>query len=386
MKRRLYTLFVPVVFTVGYCLSINSIKAQVLDTPKDIVYLFTGDAAFDVRITDVTADKVLLKDDKGKVSGFTRSNVLMAFSQQGNFLIINELSTDLDSARRQVKAFLAAPLRSDGNDYLIIANPLSVKAARIVVDNNNIVNYKTPEGNSASINKNELLAILYRDGRHKLLKSPGEVAPLLAEVRPDLENGGKPIVKPNPDPAPPIVDSIATVAENKGNLLVLTDDEKEKYQESSLHRLDDFIVAVNTVTDRNRSNDEKDRAINDALKLFADGATIEVNSVKNPNPRPVSLKNYLNRLRVLPYRKTTVEWYEVNFVENLTPTADGLYEGTIAGEQRFTAQGANGRTVYSDVTRKNVRVRLSSYDKTIDGKASTRWHILLGNIKINVEN
>ena len=360
--------------------------AQVLDTPKDIIYLFTGDAAFDVRITDVSAEKVFLKDDKGKVSGFTRSNVLMAFSQQGNFLIINELSTDLDSAKRQLKTFLTAPLRSDGNDYLLIARPLSVKAARIVVDNNNIVNYKTPEGNSASINKNELLAILYRDGRHKLLRPASEVAPLLAELRPDLENGGKPIPKPDSDPIPPLVDSTATTAENKGDLLVLTDNEKEKYQESSLHRLDDFVVAINTITDRTRSNDEKDRAINDALKLFAEGATIEVNSLKNPNPRPVSLKNYLNRLRVLPYRKTSVEWYEVNFVENLTPTADGLYEGTITGEQRFTAQGANGKTVYSDVTRKNVRVKLSPYDKITDGKASTKWHILLGNIKINVEN
>lgn len=393
MKKTLPILCIQSVFTIAYWLLGNPASAQTQpkEVPQDVVYLFLGDQvqeALDTRIEGLTADKIMLRSGKGNVKSLSWTSVLMAFSRQGNFLVISELSTtDLDSAKRQLKAFTDAPLRSDGNDYLIVAKPLSVSAARIVVDNANVLNYKTIEGNSASINKNELLAILYRDGRHKLLKSPIEVAPYLAEIRPDIKNGGKPIAKATP--LPPPVDTTSVVAEkvleNKEGQMVLTNEEKEKYQESSLHRLDDFIVAINTITDKNRSEDEKDRAINDALRLFTKEATIQVNSVKNKNPRTLSIKNYLTQLRLLPYKRTTVDWVKVHFIENLTQTGDGSYEGIITGEQLFTAEGTGGKIVYSDATKKDVRVKLDQRPKIVNGKTSMKWHILLGNISVKSE-
>ncbi|GAB4002241.1 hypothetical protein GCM10028807_60470 [Spirosoma daeguense] len=378
------------IFTIHIIACLLAISPLFGQDNPNVIYFSEGDPAVDTRIVDLTSDKVVVRADGGRDKPFSRSRVVLAFNQKGNFLVIAELSPDLTQAKQQLQTFLDAPARKDGNDYLIKASPLSVVLGKISYDGD-VINYKTPQGNSATINKNELIAVLYRDGRHVLLKPVNEAAPLLAELRPDIENGGKPVTASKPvaadttatSPAPATLTESDKNNSGSGNKMTLTEEEKETYRQKSLARVDEFVNYINVITDKNSSNDEKDRAIEQALRLFIKGSTIEVTSSARTGSRTYRVDEYLNRLKRLPYLYTKVEWADTQFVQDLTQMPDGTYEGTISGQQRFTGYNANGQTKYSDVTQKDVRVKLDSYQKIIDGTSNLRWQTMLGNVSVS---
>jgi hypothetical protein len=79
-----------------------------------------------------------------------------------------------------------------------------------------------------------------------------------------------------------------------------------------------------------------------------------------------------------------LEWANVGYVKELKQEADGNYYGTITGEQTFIGLGDAGQPIYSDVTKKSVKVRLQSYQKQIEGAEQLNWELLLGSIGIEV--
>ncbi|RIV25420.1 hypothetical protein DYU11_08975 [Fibrisoma montanum] len=389
---------------------------------QDAIYFSNGDQLLNARITNLTGDKVTFSvEGNPKEHSFSRSRILMAFTKTGHFLLMSELATDLEQAKQQLRTFLEAPLRNDSKDYLIKAIPITVIPGEITYDSDELVNYKAVSGNSASINKDELLAILYKDGRHSIIALASDVAPILAEIRPTVFNGGKPVTSTTPappfsvtnvttaqadltatTPSKPVV--VEPVAAQPTDLtpskpvvtppphamfarprLTLTEEEKEGYRQKSLARVEDFVAYINIITDKNISNDDKDRAIAQATKLFMAGATVEVTSVSRPGSRTLSIGQYLTRLKLLPYKSTRIEWVQTKFVKDLSQEADGNYYGTIAGQQTFIGYDSNGKPVYSDSTAKNVRVKLESYQKVIDGQELDKWRVLLGNVSVETE-
>jgi hypothetical protein len=375
--------------SIYWLLTATSVFAQepVPNAPNDVIYLYNDEMVKGVQIVGITADKVLIREKNGKEISISKSKLLMAFNKQGNFIVINRLSQNLDSAKTQIQEFINAPISTDKCDFLIKLTPdLSlIPVARIAYNNANVINYVTQDGNSATINKSELAAILYRDGRHQLFGKASEIAPLLADIMPDIQNGCNVKVsttlKVNNVSRSLSTDTTASSVNRKP--VILTEEEKEKYRNNSLHRLDNFVNYINVITDKSRTNDEKDLAIIQAAKLFMTDATIEVTSTKRPGSRLLKVKDYLKRLKMLPYSFTRVEWYDVKFVQDITLTPDGTYEGTISGEQRFTGEGVGEKVIYSDSTQKEARVKLESYIKIQDNEPITKWHVMLGNIRVN---
>ena len=391
MKKRLYfsrlQLFVV-------CLLLITIAAQA----QDVIYFDNGDAAADVRLKGVTADKLIVQSNTStKESSFSRSKILLAFRKNGNYLLISELASDLTQAKQQVNDFLSSPPRSSEYDFLIKAAPLSVIPGQITYESDEIVNYKTTGGNAASISKNELVAIIHKDGHHLLIAQPGDAAPLLAEVRPDLANGGKAVEPPKPEPVQPKVDAAVAVAKPEerppvrstlpdtapSSTRTLNEEEKESYRQKSLQKVDEFTSYISIITDKDNSSSEKDLAIEQALKLFVDERQdVEVTSLKRAGSRKIPIREYLLRLKLLPYKFTKIEWVETKFIRDLTLENDGSYYGTVAGQQTFTGYDSNGKPLYSDVTDKNVRVKLAPYQKIIDAKMELKWRVLLGSIRV----
>jgi len=389
-------------FLTAACLLLSMVATTA--PAQDVIYFENiGGSLPNARIVSVTDDKIGLtvaRDGVQKDYTFGRERVLLAFTKAGNYLLVSELSKDVTLAQEQLQTFLNAPPRADGNDYLIRAVPLSVIPARISYESAEVVNYKTPSGNVASIGKGELIGILYKDGRHLLTVTAVEAAPLLTEVRASLNPEGKAAEPPTAivfgppaataEPAPseprPVATATPTTAPPlsapSGRTRVLTDDEKESYRQQSMQRVEEFVAYIGIITDKSRSNDEKDKAIGLARKLFLPEATVEVTSVNQPGSRRMPVGQYLNRLKLLPYMFTRIEWIQAKFVRDLTQATDGNYYGTIAAKQTFTGLGADGQVQYDDETEKNIRVKLEARQTIIDGQQIDKWRILLGDVSV----
>ncbi|MEI7581228.1 hypothetical protein [Runella sp.] len=360
---------------------------------QEAIYLNNGNS-FPFKLTEATEEVVKyseLKGDRVLKRSFRRENVLIAFNAAGGYLIIAGLSLDPQQANQQITDLYNKP--RDNYDILVKSNPFKVIVGNISYASDEIINYKTSQGISGSVNKNELAAIIYRDGRHELSMPITEAVPLLEKATPEIERlKNEPVSTPLPvqnevAAAAPVSETPKTTpAKSNRQKPVLDESELLSYREKSLRRVDEFVQYLNIITDKTLETDEKDKAIDQAAKLFLPDADIQVTSVNWSGIKTYPIKEYLKRLKLLPYNSTKIEWHEVNYVSELTQAGDGNYYGMISGTQTFTGYGTNNDDIlYSDVTRKNVKVKLQSYQKSVEGQQQLNWEVLLGNIGVAVD-
>lgn len=313
---------------------------------------------------------------------YHRKRFLVVFSSSGQFMVISELNESANKAQSQIEAFYKAPPRNVSQDLIIKSVPLTVITGNISYESDDVINYLTAEGNAASINKEEVATVIYRDGRHEILRDVVDVAPLLALAHKEIEKREREIIRKEQDKPQntAIVKKDAPPAPKEQAKPFLTDTEYKEYSAKGIRRVDEFTSYLRIIGDKTQKSEEKNKAVQQALSLFEPQATVAVSSAKGVKKYPV--KEYLNRLKLLPYAKINITWNEVKYVSELKQEADGNYYGTIAGQQVFEGYAANGKVAYGDITKKNIRVKLESYQKTIDGKDTVNWEVLLGNIGI----
>lgn len=397
MKQIILVLFLSVAFT-------PSLFAQ------DVIYTRNGNKLDNARITDLTDERVVFtvqQSDKLTTHSFQRDNVLVAF-RNGNFLIVKNLSSDLAQAKLELQKFLTTTAWS-GSDYLLRAIPSEVISAKISYENDAVVNYLTDKGKSASISKGELIAIFYNDGHVSMIRDPSEAIPFLATLpKPigsvNVQSGSAPPSTPKPSlstrqdiPSPtaagtPSVGAPPT-SEGKNNppsspaapisKVSLDASEYQSYRQKALDKVDEFANYLEIITNKSLSTYDRNQAINQAASLFMPAATIEVTSNSRPGARRYPIRTYLNNLKLLPYKSTKIEWTQVDYLKELSQAADGNYYGVITGQQTFIGYGAN--TTYSDVTQKNVRVKLEQYHMTKNGQDNVKWNLLLGSIGVSAQ-
>ena len=381
MKQTILTLLLSVAFT-------SSLYAQ------DAIYTANGNRLPDARITDLTDERLMFtvqQADKLTTHSFQRDNVLVAF-RNGNFLVIKNLSSDLAQAKQELQVFQTTTVWAD-KDYLLRAIPFEVIPAKISYENDAIVNYLTSTGKSASIPKGELIAIFYSDGRHALIRDPVDAVPFLAKMPIPFGSSTKAIGTSAPQPATPIPTaqpispSAAQMPGNAGTVVLpvykmsLSDDQRKDYQNKAIGKVEEFSSYLNIITNKSLSTYDRNQAIDQATSLFMPAATIEVTSNSRVGARRYPIRTYLNNLKLLPYSSTKIEWTEVNYLKELSQATDGNYYGVITGQQSFIGYGKN--TTYSDITQKNVRVKLERYNITINGQDDVKWNLLLGSIGVS---
>lgn len=378
---------------------------------QDVIYTANGNRLDHARLIGVTEDRVSFdveRPDKTSQYSFQRQNVLIAFNKNGNFLIISDLGSDLTQAEQRLQAYKTAPPRTTATDYLIKAVPLTVIPAEITYESESIINYRTAGGKSASIPKVELVAVLYRDGRHALIRQPDEAAPLLSIIEKQLKTSpsvpdtkaviiAAPAVQvPEPVKEETAAESASATANGKQKVTLpatipdatassvsLSEADYQFYRKKALQRVDKFVSYLNIITNKSLSTVEKDKAIDQAIQLFMPAATIEVTSKNQSGSRRYPLRAYLSRLKLLPYSSAKIDWSEVQYIKEMSQAADGNYYGVIAGQQTFVGYGSRGDDViYSDVTPKRVRVKLERSQMTFEGTEVARWNLLLGNIGV----
>lgn len=366
-----------------------SVQCTVTFAQAEKFYWVNGNA-FPFRI--VEADNFELKYEEKKGTSvirrsIDRENVIVAFNAYGMYLIIDKLATDSEDARNMLRKFYST--QGPGTDVLIKASPLTVIPATIRIEDD-AVNYLNEQGQAASVNKNELVAIIYKNGEHQLLRDPVEAKSLLEAALPGVaeisrKSASKVVGTPARSEQPRVVREPPQTAPTAAKS-TLTVEQRQQYQQQALKKVELFGDYLQVIANKEFSMAERDAAIRNALKLFLPGTEIQVSSKGRKTISKQPVETYLRRLKMLPYGNVQIKWSNIEFVQDLAQTSDGSYEGRIVGSQTFTGFSEKGNSVlYSDVTKKDVKVKLKSYEKESEGQRQTDWSLLLGNIGV-VEN
>ncbi len=364
-------------------------------------YMKNGNA-FTERLTEATDGKVSYYQTNGDrkiLRTFGRDNIEVAFNAKGNYLMMSDIKRSVEDSRKQLKQFY----NSEGpkSDIIISAVPLKVIVCQSPpYDGADAVNYKTEKGESASMPKSNIVAIIKADGQHEIYKDLNEAVPFLKSAWADFQNKkskAAPVETPEEIAARLLAEKIEkerllaiAEAERIKNGKVdmsgkMTDAELEIYKAKAIVKVEEFANYLKIITDRDRSSTEQDNAIDQAVKLFMADAMIEVSSVTKSKTSKYPVREYLTRLKLLPYGKIDIAWTQIQYVSQPILKNDGNYYGTITGVQTFTGYG-NGNNKdqmqYSDVTKKSVETKFETYDKIEDSIKVRTWGILLGSIGV----
>lgn len=347
-------------------------------------------------------DLLFIEETTDKVATKKLNSIAVLFNQRGNFLLPDELLTKPENRVEVINEYFNAPSLSTKYDLLIYKSPVDVIRCNITYESEEIVNFKTIKtGESRTENKKEILLIIYMNGKHSFFTDPtpliGELKLLKEKIKlkvlddDNVEDRQAKIVveKPNPKPVEPApieqVSNVDTSAAIAPTMPKLNDEEYQTYRKKAKVKVDDFVSFLNIITNKELDATEKDKAIEQTIKLFTPGSTIQV-SMKMPDGTVKmttrKVEDYLKRLKLSPYSSVNIEWTDVQYISELKQETDGNYYGMITGEQRFSGYDANGNVKYTDITQKNVKVMVKSYKKIIEAIENQQWEVFLGNIGI----
>ena len=349
-------------------------------------FYWSNGSTFPYRIVEANEQELKYEEIKGNSPHkrtVDRENVVVAFNAYGMYLIIDQLSTDPETSRMTLKKFYNAT--GPSTDLLIKSTPVEVIPATIRVEDE-AINYLNESGKPASIRKSDLVAIIYKDGRHQLLQDAEDAKSFLISAFDQVRKyGSKPVQKTKlrDEDVKPVNTASKPLAVNKP---VLNEKEYKEYSQKALAKVEQFTDYLQVIASRKFSMNERDAAIKNALKLFMPDSRIKVSSKNRKGISEQTIESYLKKLKMLPYGNVEIKWSNIEYVDELKQAEDGNYYGRIVGSQTFTGFNEKGETIkYGDVTRKDVRVKLQSYQKEIEGQSEINWSILLGNIGV-IEN
>lgn len=140
---------------------------------------------------------------------------------------------------------------------------------------------------------------------------------------------------------------------------------KKQVEQQSLYKLNSFENCLGRISDKKKSDQDRQNAIGEALELFINGKqTVEVSYVGNcPGgfcKKEYPIRAYLNRL-LLKGSEVIIKFEDV-FVEKIEsesfqpiPNKPGEYKGALIFTQIYTEKDNNGN-FYQDITKKRIEI------------------------------
>lgn len=355
---------------------------------KETIYTVNG-SSIEGRIVSVEGGedgKVKTVIDGGKLYYGGRDKILIAFNKIGNYITIRDISTDDVQAQKQIDSFYSESLDNIKiNDVLIKAIPQEIIACTISNELEEVINYVTIDGKPASINKNNLIGIIRKNGSHWLNpdKEIAEIVDNLSQMTADFRRlriqkkiESPVLTQTTSQPTKPIPTEPAPKPTPKERYQ-LTSEEQKIAKAKSIDKMEDLRGYLNDIVDKNRSPKEKNEAIEKAVKMFTKEATVEVSSINNPTLKVKrSVKDYLTRLSALSYSKVTITYADIKFVQDFERDEQGNYWGIASYVQTFLTDR------FTDMTPKRQKVKLQPYEKIVEGVKLEKYDILLGDIQV----
>ena len=319
-----------------------------------------------------TNENTITKVDVGKVK--------LLFNQRGNYLVPDKMDFSDSLSKLQAALFLDSTVGNFIADQIFFISRKEISDTISKEDDKFI--YINHKGIEHQVDKRMVAAVIYKDGQYKLYHPVPKTADILLSciqasyATPVLNSG---------DVAKPV--SAAMDAHKKTDSAKLTFEQlagkvtKEEFMQKSYAKIHQFNSYLKILCDKTAGLDEQDNAVDQAVKLFVDDATIETSSVNSDAKGHFKVHEYLENLKNLRYDKIDITWTRVEYVSDIRLGADGKYYGSISFEQTFRGY-RDGRLVYEDVTKKTAEVELKVYEKNYHGNALGQWDVLLSDIEV----
>lgn len=359
---------------------------------RDNIYLTNETSIGNVEIVEVSKKKVKYQNQQGKEFSFKAKEVLMVFNGQGNYLIF-------PNNAEQIEEFMGMQEKSVKAD-LIVTLSRNVIPVLIAQESQQEVEFQdlSNGGENKKLPTSKIAAIIYKSGRHKIFISPSHASNLLASLRKEIGEARTAKYK-NPEEDHQDVFSSDVSANQKNTAspqpevqeVAPPDDnyqmaslkiDPELYSRKALQKTTDLGTYLAIISDRNNDMKEANKAVELAIGLFInEDAQVEVSSPEGRSRYKV--RAYLNRLKLLKYDKIEISWTDISYVSDLKKGMDGNYYGIITLQQRFKGFMDN-QLVYSDLTEKNVEVKVMAYEKEMNGEKQEMWDVFLSDIGVVV--
>jgi len=176
---------------------------------------------------------------------------------------------------------------------------------------------------------------------------------------------------------------VLTVGSAAAQVLELSEHERLAFQEQAQEKVNALSNNIRVLCDKSKSPSDKEDAMLMALKLFIDEHQIvETSSKSTGEVKKERVSQYLNRLRILPYKQVVVEWFDIQYTSELRKGRDGKYYGTMTIFQKFTGFGPEGDVLYEDFTQKNISVAVDTEIIRIGDRVMESPTVKLGNISV----
>jgi len=156
---------------------------------------------------------------------------------------------------------------------------------------------------------------------------------------------------------------------------------KEEFQKKALAKIKEFQGCLYMLCDIQSGNVALDNAVDQGTSLFIEGAIIEVSSVHSDEKKHLKVRDFLEKLRNLPYERVIITFSHVDYVSNIRKGTDGKYYGLVSFEQTFRAY-REGRLIYQDETKKTTEVQLVVYERNLRGNAIQQWDVMLSDVEV----
>ncbi|WP_421827316.1 hypothetical protein [Larkinella sp.] len=160
----------------------------------------------------------------------------------------------------------------------------------------------------------------------------------------------------------------------------LTQQQLQDFGEEAKIRIKAFVDFLGIIADKDRSFDERNGAIRQALLMFKKDVSVEVSNINTGTRTTLPLRQYLEKIKALKYDKVQITNFESVRLDSWKKQPDGSYQATGQYFQAFKAW-RNGVPVYQDKTTKKIeadlRVREDPFYK------EKNWMVLLGNITVD---
>ena len=156
-----------------------------------------------------------------------------------------------------------------------------------------------------------------------------------------------------------------------------------RFKDVALEKTRRLSGYIEQITNKELSSIVKDKAVDQAIGLFERPDNIvHVSNATTGVQKEHLITRYLgSHLRMLNYDLVKIEWADIQYASDFELQMDGSYTAVVSIQQRFTGM-VDGQVYYSDVTNKNVQIKLRTYEKVQEGRTTVLWDVFLGDIGV----
>jgi hypothetical protein len=341
---------------------------------------------FDIRPNKLRYKK--LQNLKQQSFNVKKENVLMVFDQSGRFVIYQNNEQEFNKELENLVAKGDSPNHVYQYDK-IITNDNAVIVADVIQENRDEILCKIDK-KEGIIPTTNIVAIIYKDGSHKIFMYAAVVATALSKVKNKIVDIDAGIEQHNTNSSllleKKATETIKPAEKNKPKAIDDIDDVTFKqYEKKALERVSSLGNYIGVITNKKVPALEANKAIDLGCELFVDeDALVEITNKRNGTKDKKKIRQYFNTLKLLKYDKVVIEWTNINYVSNLRKGDDGNYHGIVSFQQEFKGY-IDGKLVYDDITEKNIEVVLKTYSKSVEGVATLQWDVFLEDIGVEVD-